>query len=319
MLDILSITGPIYIVITLGFLATRFGLFAKNDMRVFGKFVLNFALPALVFSSLSQRTVAEIFNPSYLIAYLLGSLLISAAGYFWSIYFANQNPTLATFNAMGMSCSNSGYVGLPILLLTMPDIAGVSLALNMIVENLIMIPLLLVMAEQSRGESGNKVLGQALARLLKNPLIIGLLAGFCAALFQIRLPEVLTRTVTLFSLASTALSLFVIGGTLVGLPVQGLGRRVFPIVIGKLILHPLAVLTFILLLPIIGLPALDPSLQKAAVLMGAMPMLSIYTILAQAYGQEDASSAAMLTTTVVSFFTLSGLLFLLKIGGSISI
>lgn len=319
MLDILSITGPIYIVITLGFLTTRFGLFAKNDMQVFGKFVLNFALPALVFSSLSQRSIAEIFNPSYLIAYLFGSLLILVAGYFGSIYFANQNPALATFNAMGMSCSNSGYVGLPILLLTMPDIAGVSLALNMIVENLIMIPLLLVMAEQSRGASGNKVLEQALVRLLKNPLIIGLVAGFCVSLLQIRLPEILIRTVTLFSLASGALSLFVIGGTLVGLPVKGIGRRVFPIVVGKLLLHPLAVLSFVLLLPIIGLPVLDPSLQKAAVLMAAMPMLSIYTILAQAYGQEGSSSAAMLATTVVSFFTLSGLLFLLKIGQNIGI
>ncbi len=311
MLDILSITGPIYIVIALGFLATRCGMFAKNDMRVLGKFVLNFALPALVFNSLSQRTFAEILNPSYLIAYLLGSLLVLATGYFGSIYFANQGPTLATFNAMGMSCSNSGYVGLPILLLIMPEIAGVSLALNMIVENLIITPLLLVMAEQSRGASGHKVLGYALLRLVKNPLIIGLLAGLCVSLFHIRLPEVLTRAVTLFSLASGALSLFVIGGTLVGLPVQGAVRRIFPIVAGKLLLHPLAVLTFILLLPMTGLPPLDPALRKAAVLMAAMPMLSIYTILAQAYGQEDSTSAAMLVTTFFSFFTLSGLLALL--------
>lgn len=314
MLDILSITGPIYIVIALGFLTTRFGLFVKKDMQVLGKFVLNFALPALVFSSLSQRSISEIFNPGYLIAYLIGSLAILAIGYFGSMSVGRQSSTVATFNAMGMSCSNSGFVGFPILLLTMPDIAGVSLALNMIVENLVMIPLLLVMAEQSRGASGNKVLGQALARLLRNPLIIGLVAGCCASLLQIPLPDILTRTVTLFSMASGSLSLFVIGGTLVGLPLQGIGRKIFPIVSGKLLLHPLAVLTVILLLPLIGLPALDPSLQKAAVLMAAMPMLSIYTILAQAYGQEDSTSAAMLATTILSFFTLSGLLFLLKIG-----
>jgi malonate transporter and related proteins len=313
MFDILSITGPIYIVITLGFLTTRLGLFVKTDMQVLGKFVLNFALPALVFSSLSQRSIAEIFNPGYLIAYLTGSLMIMTAGYWGTISFAKQSPTVATFNAMGMSCSNSGFVGFPILLLTMPDIAGVSLALNMIVENLVMIPLLLVMAERSRGGSGNKMLGRALVRLLRNPLIIGVVAGFCASLLQARLPEILTRTVSLFSMASGALSLFVIGGTLVGLPVQGIGRRILPIVVGKLLLHPLAVLSVILLLPIMGLPVLDPSLQKAAVLMGAMPMLSIYTILAQAHGQEDTSSGAMLFTTIVSFFTLSGLLLLLKI------
>ena len=36
MLDILSITGPIYLTITLGFLTTRLGLFSQADMRVLG-------------------------------------------------------------------------------------------------------------------------------------------------------------------------------------------------------------------------------------------------------------------------------------------
>lgn len=312
MLDILSITGPIYIVIIIGFLTTRFGLFAKSDMHVFGKFVVKFALPALVFISLSQRSIAEIFNPGYLTAYLIGSLVILASGYFGSLQFAKQGQAVATFNAMGMSCSNSGFVGYPILLLIMPDIAGVSLALNMIVENLVMIPLLLVMAEQSRGDSGFKVLGKAFGRLLQNPLIIGLIAGFCASLLQLGLPEIVTRTVSLFSVSSGVLSLFVIGGTLVGLPVRGIGRKIYPIVIGKLLLHPTAVLVAFMLLPIAGFAPMTPDLQKAAVLMAAMPMMSIYTILAQAYGQEDTSSAAMLVTTIASFFTLSGLLMLLS-------
>lgn len=312
MLDILSITGPIYLVILAGFLATRRGLFAKKDMQVLGKFVLNLALPALVFNSLAQRAISEIFNPTYLLAYLLGSLAIAGIGYYSSIHLAKQKPVIATFNAMGMSCSNSGFIGFPILLLTVPDVAGVSLALNMIVENLVMIPLLLIMAEQSKGGSGNKVLRQTLNRLLKNPLIIALIAGFLVSLLQIRLPEALTRTVTLFSVASGSLSLFVIGGTLVGLSMRGVGPRALPISIGKLLLHPIAILSIILVLPILGMPPMDPSLQKAAILMGAMPMMGIYTILAQAYGQEDNCSATMLITTLISFFTLSGLLLFLQ-------
>ena len=48
-LAILAITTPIYLIILIGFGFTKFGLFAKADMRVFGKFVLNLALPALIF------------------------------------------------------------------------------------------------------------------------------------------------------------------------------------------------------------------------------------------------------------------------------
>ena len=38
MLDVLALTGPIFLVIAAGWLATRAGLFARADMRVFGKY-----------------------------------------------------------------------------------------------------------------------------------------------------------------------------------------------------------------------------------------------------------------------------------------
>jgi malonate transporter and related proteins len=314
MLDILSISGPIFIAIGLGFLATRFGIFARTDLRVLGKFVVNFALPALLFKSLSERQVREIFNISYLLAYLAGSLAVLGLGYLWSRRIANLGPTTSTFYAMGMSCSNSGFVGYPILLLTLAPVAAVALALNMMVENLVILPLLLVMAERENGAAGQwyRIVGQSLARLAKNPMIVALVAGFCVSCTGWRLPEAVVRSVGMFALTSGALSLFVIGGTLFGLPFRGTGRKVMPIVIGKLLVHPVAVLLACQTIPLLGMPTIDPSLRTAAVIMAAVPMLSIYTILAQIYGQDQVTAPAMLVTTVTSFFTLSGLLFLLR-------
>lgn len=313
MLDILAITSPIYCVIALGFALTRGGLFAKADMRVFGKFVLNLALPALVFKALSQRQFGEIFNPTYLLAYALGALLVIGLGYGWSRRMAGHSATTSTFYAMGMSCSNSGFVGFPILLLTLPGVAGVALALNMLVENLLVIPLLLVLAERSKG-SGNawQALLQSLAKLAKNPLFIALVAGLAVSLSGLKLPAPLAQTITLFANASGALSLFVIGGALVGLPMAGMGQRVLPIVLGKLLLHPLLVVAVITALTALGMAPLDPTLRTAAVLMAAMPMMGIYPTLAQAYGQEDFAAAATLLATVTSFFTISGLLWVFQ-------
>jgi predicted permease len=314
MLDILAITGPIYFAIILGLATTRFGLFAKADMRVLGKFVVNIALPALLFNALAQRQLGDILNGSYLLAYACGSLLAASLGWIWCRRLKQLSATTSTFYAMGMSCSNSGFVGYPVLLLTLAPIAGVSLALNMMVENLLIIPMLLVLAEQERGKAGkwHSVLGQMLQRLATNPMIIGLVAGLLVSLSGLKLPEPVSRTVTLFAASSSAISLFVIGGTLVGLPMQGMARRVAPIVIGKLILHPLAVALAIFLLPRLGLAPLDPALRTAAVVMAAMPMLSIYATLAQAYGQEDFCAAALLVTTAASFLSLSGLLWMLR-------
>jgi len=314
MLDILAITGPIYTIIVLGFVTTRLGVFAKADMRVFGKFVINLALPALLFSALAQRRVGEILNGSYLLAYLAGSLALLGLGLVWCRRVAGLSPTISTLYVMGMTVSNSGFVGYPILLLTLAPVAGVALALNMIVENMVVIPLLLAMVEHARGDSGQwyRAAGRSLARLAANPMIIALAAGFTVSVLGGQLPEAAARTVGILAMSSGALSLFVIGGTLVGLPLQGMSRQVTPIAVGKLIFHPLAVLLAIAALPLLGMPSIDPPLRMAAVLLAAMPMMSIYPILAQVYGHEDFSAVALLVTTAASFFTLSGFLWVFK-------
>ena len=145
--DILGITGPIYLVIALGYAATRAGWFARADMTVFGKFTLQLALPALVFNALSQRSVAEILNVHYLLAYALGSLLVIAGGLFWARRVKGHSLSYSSMMAMGMSCPNSGFVGYPVIALTLGPVAGVVLALNMVVENLLLIPLLLAVAD----------------------------------------------------------------------------------------------------------------------------------------------------------------------------
>jgi malonate transporter len=313
MLDILSITSPIYLIILLGFAMTRAGIFARSDMRVLGKFVFNLALPALLFRAVAQRPIGEILNISYLLAYLCGTLLVIGCGYLWCRRVSGLDSTASTIHVMGMACTNSAYVGYPILLLTLAPVAGVSLALNMVVENLFIIPLLLFMASSESGASGRwHAASRALTRLLRIPLIIGLLAGLSVSLLGWKLPEPITRTVDLLATSSSALALFVVGGTLVGLSPHGLGSKVLPVSAGKLILHPLAMLLMVTALPVLGLPEIEPSLRMAVVLMSAMPMIGIYPTLAQAYGQEDFAAVAMLLTTVASFFTLSALLWTFK-------
>lgn len=314
MLDILAITSPIYFIVLIGYLCTRFALFEKTDMRVFGKFVLNLALPALIFNALATRHISEVLHPAYLLAYLGGSLLIMATAYLAGRHLGGLNRTRSTFLAMGMSCSNSSFIGFPILLLMVAPVAGVALALNVIVENLVMLPLLLAMAESARGGGGSwrQVAGQTLKRLSRNPLVLAVTAGLAISLAQIDLPQPVLRTVGLFAQASGGLSLFAIGGMLMGLPLSNGWQRVVPLVAGKLVGHPLAVLLVISLLPLIGVAPMGPELRAAALLMAAMPMLSIYPILALAYGEADRSATALLICMVASFFTLSTWMWLVR-------
>ena len=311
LLDILGITVPIYLVIALGYVCTRQGLFAKADLQVLGKFTLNLALPALLFNALSQRRVEDILNHHYLLANALGSMMVLAAGLFWARQIQCRSLSYSSMMAMGMSCPNSGFMGYPIILLSLGPVAGVALALNMVVENLLLIPLLLAIADSEGAAPGRwkTVLRQTLQNLLKNPMIIGIVLGFVFAFFGLSLPTPLGQTIDLFAQASAVLSLFVIGGSLVALQSKGLQSTVWPIAMGKLVLHPLA----IWLVTQWWVPIDDPALRAAAVLTGAMPMLGIYTILSQRHGHGTVSAAALLVTTVLSFFTLSTLLWVLQL------
>jgi malonate transporter len=302
MINILSITAPIYLSIGLGFVATQRGMFSKVDGQVLGRFVLNFALPAMLFNTLSQRNFAEVLNPNYLIAYGVGSLLTLGVGVgVWRVW--RKKPLTETgMVAMGVCCSNSGYVGYPILLQFLGPAAGVGLALTVLIENLITIPLALAIADsgESAHASWQHMMWESVKRMAKLPMMQAILVGFVFSMLGWHLPEVLSKTVNLFAASTAAIALFVNGGSLVGMRVLGLLREVRWIALGKLVLHPLAVG---LMLMVVG--PIEPSLKISAVLLAGMPMLGIYPLLAQRHGQQGFCAAALLVTTVASFFTIS--------------
>ncbi len=309
-IDILGITGPIYLAIALGYMVTQRGLFTRADMQVFGKFTIQLALPALLFNALSRRSVGEILNWQYLAAYTVATLAVVGGGLVWTRRVQGKSLSLSSVVTMGMACSNSGFVGYPVAMLTLGStVAGVSLALNMVVENLLIIPLLLAVAG-SEGAPGQwrQAFVKTFKGLLGNPMIWGIVSGFAVSLSGVQMPEPVSRTINLFSAASGALSLFVIGGSLVGLKPEGLKGAITQIALGKLLVHPLVMLVVLLWL----IPIADPALRTAALLTCAMPMMGIYTILAQRFGHGAISAAALLVTTVLSFFTLSSLLWVLR-------
>ena len=310
MLDILSVTTPIYLAIATGFLTARFGLFSKSEMRVLGRFVIHIALPALLFNALIQRRFDEILNGTYLAAYVAGSMLNLGLALLWARRLTRHEPGAHPYIAMGMTCSNSGFVGFPIMMLTLPSVAGIALALNMLVENILLLPLLMSLAEH-RAEAGGgrlRAIGQSILRLRKNPLIIAIFAAVVLSLLELQLPAAVSRTVALFSQASSAVSLFVIGGTLYGLSAKGMRSKIIPITLGKLVLHPLSVWLALTLAVLLGMPALPADLRTALLLTAALPVMSIYPILGMRHGHEGFCAAALLSTTTLSFFTLSGLL-----------
>ena len=309
MLAILAITGPIFALIGMGFVCVRTGLFTRSDMRILGSFVINVALPALIVSALSQRSLTEILRLDYLLACAGGAILSFSLMLLWFFYARRRAFQESAVTAMGASISNSAFMGLPIVVQVVGPVASVALALNMVVENIIMLPLVLILADLAGHNAGGVLerLRDIGWSLLKNPIILAISSGVLLALLQQPLPLFLAKPVDMLAVAAAPVALFAIGGNLAGSRVQGMLADVGQLVVAKLVLHPLLVGLIAL-----NLSSLDPRMQAAAILFASMPMFSIYPLIGMKYGMEVLCSAAVVAATLVSFVSISVVIWLVQ-------
>jgi malonate transporter len=308
MLAVLSITAPIFVLIGLGFFSARIGLVNREQARGMGAFVIHFALPALVFKALAERSLDEVLNWPYLGAYALASLSLFGFGLLLAWRWRGQSLSQSAILAMGMSVPNSGFIGYPIAVMVIGPTAGLAMALGMLVENLLMVPLALALAEagQQQGRALT-VLRETARRLLRNPLIIAIVLGLAMSLSGLRLPLVPARVVEMLAAASAPVALFVIGATLYGMKIGGMAADLAQTAIGKLILHPLLMLAALMLVP-----GVDQLLMVAGLLFASAPMMSVFPILGQRFGLEQRCAAALVGCTVLAFFSVSAVLALLR-------
>lgn len=302
MLQILGITAPIFLIIGIGFIATRLQWISREQVAGMGRFVISFALPALVFKALVERPLDEVFERNYLLAYGLASLLVFALGFAVSRRWRGDGLSASAISAVGMSMSNSGFIGYPIAALVVGEAAAVGLAMGVLIENLLMLPLAFALAEVGESQ-GLGLRATAVAtgkRLLSNPIIIAICLGLLVALVGLHVPAIPMRAVDMLAQSSAPVALFVIGGSLVGMRVGGMVTDLLQISLGKLVLHPLAVLLCFSFLPVS-----DPSLRVAGVLFACAPMMSIYPIVGQRFGLQGRCAAALVGATLLSFVTYS--------------
>lgn len=309
MIEALGLLTPIFAAISLGYLCVRLRAFSRSDAQLLGRFVMNVALPALLFLAVATRDVSGVFHLGYMTVFALGALLTIALS-FAAFSVAGVSPSRRAVGVMGSACPNSGFVGYPLMLLLFPDIAGQILALNMLVENFLIIPLCLFLFELAQPKSAglSARLRGVMLGVVRRPFVIALLAGLVVSMLGLTLPEPLIRTADIFAQSAAALALFSIGGTLVGLPLKGHRAMAGAITAFKLVLHPAMVLAALTATAALGLAPLPEDLKAAVVLSAAIPMFSIYVIFSTELGHEGMASIAQVLATAASFVTLSALM-----------
>jgi len=176
---ILSITLPIYLLIGLGFLTVRSGYVAGDHVKALSAFVVRVALPALIFLAVGTADPAEVLHRGLFLAYLGGSGALFLTSVVVGRFVLRQRWSLVGLAALGVTGSNSAFVGFPLLSILFPEQAVTTFAVAMLVENALLIPLALAIAGAGERTEGTALTGllNGLKGLARNPIFLSLLAA----------------------------------------------------------------------------------------------------------------------------------------------
>ena len=294
-----------------GYISTTFGWFDQSAVRGLTRYVFDYAVPMLLLRTLATTNLPDVIPWDYLASYYLGTLIVFLIGIWSTRMFWKRTFSQQVVNAFSGSFSNTVLLGIPIILLAFGEEAVVPLFIIIGTHGLIMVPLFTIMLEMGKSGKGRltTVIVRTMYGLISNPLIIGLLSGLACNYFEISLWKPLDEMAKFLGHSVTPCALFALGATLAGFRKNIPWQEVPLIVIMKTIVHPLVVWAMATL--VFGIK--EVIWIQVLVMLAAQPS-GVHTFLfASRYnvGELFASSAVFMST-VISIFTLSLLLALIR-------
>lgn len=300
MLDIFLQTLPFFAIIALGYGAGRTGFFTPEATAYLTKFVFYFALSAMLFRFSANLSLGEVWNGRLVIAYLWGTAFIYGVATIVAL-LRNQGLAKTAIEAQCAVIGNTGFLGVPMLVLLMGEKAIGPVILVLAVDLVVfssLIVILMSIAKDGRFDlSIFKTIGFG---LLMNPMIVSMLLGLMWSATGAPLPRPVDAFAELLGSAATPGALFAIGASLASKSTEKIEVAAW-LSFCKLVLHP----AFVAIAAIYLFP-LDPFSAGVIIAAAALPVAGNVFMLAQNYGvAPQRVSAAILVSTAISIVTVS--------------
>lgn len=303
MIDIFFKTLPFFALIALGYGAARTRFFGPEATSAITRFVFYFALSAMLFRFSANLTMSEVFDPQFIMAYLLASVVIYVLAII--VAFARKQPVdVAAVEAQCAVTGNTGFLGIPMLALLMGAQAIGPTMMVLAVDLIVFSSLIVILITGSRdGRMRIGVLKTVAMGLLKNPMIVSIALGLAWSAYEMPMPQPLNEFVSILGAAATPGALFAIGASLADKSAERLEVAAW-LTFCKLVLHPAAV-------AFAALVVFDVEPFAASVMIAAssLPVAGNVYMLAQHYkAAPQRVSASILISTTVSILTVSAVI-----------
>lgn len=312
MLAIVSVTFPFFALIAIGYAAARTRVLPAGAVPGLNVFVLYFALTAMLFQVAASTPVARLLDPASVWLWLVAGLTVVLLG----VLPARRRglPWLdASFGGLIASQSNSGFMGLPLLVALLGPAAAGPVTTTLLVDIVVLQSVAVTLSRRDdRGASLPAEVAASLRRAGANPLPWAIVAGAVWGMLDVPLPGPVAEVVALLAAAATPVALFTIGAVLARASghegsagsARGAARADVLWLAGlKLLAHPALVWGLGAAALAAGL-AVDADVLVAMTLVAALPAAANITLLAERFGADGSRVArVILVSTVVSVLT----------------
>ncbi len=312
MADIAGMILPLFGLIFLGFFAGKIRPITLDGMAWLNFFVVYIALPALFFQLLSKTPVEQLTNWGFIFATTLSTYVVFALSFGIGALATGGKISENTIQGQAASYGNIGYMGPGIAIAAFGPQAAVPVALIFCFDNamhFIIAPLMMAI-DKNAGTSRLKLAAKVVVSIITHPFILATVAGVTAATLDFQPPEPVEKLLASISGAAAPCALFAIG---VSIALRPVGRIPFIIILlltMKLAVHPL--LAWVV---VSWVGDFEPVWVYTAILLASLPTATnVYVIAQQNNAWVERASTMIVASTVISVFTLTGLLYLIKSG-----
>ncbi len=305
MLEALTVTIPVFLIIFTGWLTARLRVAKRNWVHVLSTYVYYVALPALILTGFWDLPLQDQALPPFVgihvVSLLLVALVVAAL-----LFFLSTPSGIRASIFMGAIMGNTVYMGFPVAGRAFGAGADSTIVLSATIYLLFGLVLALTYIEliEKRGKS----LKMQAKSFAGNPLLIALAIGalFNVINFSGEVAEIMRSTLNMFGRTASPVALFALGVFFSGASMQkniewtGLASAM------KLILFPaLTASTLVAYQALANGGALSLQMSQITVTIAAMPAAVTTFVLAERF-QLDKTVAAntVILSTVVSVVTL---------------
>lgn len=309
----LNATMPIFFMMVIGYILRKIGWLKPETIEAVNKLVFRVFLPALLIMDLVKQDFVSIWDGEFVLFCLVATVL--------SIVIATAlsflNPEKEDRGEMIQAGFRSAAATLGIAYMTNIYNNAAMVALMIIgavpIYNVVAVLVLTITSpENKKIESKGEVIKKTIKNTITNPIIIGIVVGLCWSLCKFPKPPIVIKSLTYLGNVASPLALIGLGASFRFEDVKKKLGPVCMVIFNKLFLF------CAIFLPIaIWLGFRDEKLVAALIMLGSATTSSSF-IMARNMGHKGSiTSCAVMLTTLLSSFTLTFWLFILKTMGFI--